>query len=470
MTSHPVAAPESPQRLQDSLSHLLLYQNVLQQPVIAALVQLLAALEQADQPRADQPRACQRAYGQWFRSLLGQEKSWSAIVLEAVLLDENPFSQRVQQQSRRQSQQQSQQPQQPQQPSLEAQPKALLQAAGQDLQILYSLAHLPAQTLADWVQQGAGAEDTTGWTPVPGPPLSSSNHLALDPQRDWSEQIEALAQHYQRWGTGLLGRFRALRWQGSQLEGIATPDPITLDQLVGYEEPKQRLLQNTERLLGGLPALHVLLYGSRGTGKSSLVKALIHQYGEQGLRLIELPKAHLIDLPQLVEHLRDRPQCFVVFVDDLSFEADDESFKALKVVLEGSVTARAHNVVVYATSNRRHLIREFHQDRPTLRSGDRRSLHHQLSEDQQGEIHAWDTVQEKLSFSDRFGLTLTFIPPQQDTYLAIVRHLAQYYGLTLPTEELDFQARHWATRNNGQSGRSARQFIDWLRGEAQGGG
>lgn len=153
----------------------------------------------------------------------------------------------------------------------------------------------------------------------------------------------------------------------------------------------------------------------------------------------------------IVEQVRSLLQKFIIFVDDLSFEEDDESFKALKVVLEGSVTARAQNLVVYATSNRRHLVREFFDERP--RPSDA------------SEIHNWDTVQEKLSFSDRFGLTLTFEPADQATYLDIVRHLAAQTDIDLPSDDLAARALQWATRHNGQSGRSARQFIDFLRAE-----
>jgi predicted AAA+ superfamily ATPase len=145
------------------------------------------------------------------------------------------------------------------------------------------------------------------------------------------------------------------------------------------------------------------------------------------------------------------PQKFILFVDDLSFEEDEDDYKALKVVLEGNLTARSQNVVIYATSNRRHLIREFFGDRPRPKDGD--------------EIHAWDTVQEKLSFSDRFGLTLTFEPPDQTTYLQIVHHLANQANLGLNQDDLEFQALQWATRHNGRSGRTARQFIDFLRAD-----
>jgi hypothetical protein len=220
---------------------------------------------------------------------------------------------------------------------------------------------------------------------------------------------------------------------------------------MGYESQKEALVKNTEFLLAGYSALHVLLYGSRGTGKSSLVKGLLNQYSERSLRLIEVAKSDLKDLPKIVEQLRDFPQKFIIFVDDLSFEEDDDAFKSLKVVLEGSVTARSQNIVVYATSNRRHLVREFFEDRPRPRDSD--------------EVHAWDTVQEKLSFSDRFGLTLTFEPANQDTYLKIVRHLAGLSGISLSPSELEYRALQWATRHNGRSGRTARQFIDFLIGE-----
>ncbi len=151
--------------------------------------------------------------------------------------------------------------------------------------------------------------------------------------------------------------------------------------------------------------------------------------------------------------MRDLPQKFIIFVDDLSFEEDDEAFKALKVILEGSVTARPKNVVVYATSNRRHLVREFFADRPQPKDGD--------------EVHNWDTVQEKLSFSDRFGLTLTFEPANQEKYLKIVRHLASLAKLEISLEDLEFHAKQWATQHNGRSGRTARQFIDFLQGELE---
>jgi predicted AAA+ superfamily ATPase len=280
--------------------------------------------------------------------------------------------------------------------------------------------------------------------------LDNKSNAFLHRETEWKKAIVALADYYRSHGSGIYAKYRAFRWQG-ELIGIDNPDAIVLSEIVGYEYPKEALIKNTEVLLAGYNALHVLLYGSRGSGKSSLVKALLSEYGDRGLRLIEVTKSDLGDLPDIVDRLRHLPQKFIIFVDDLSFEEDDEAFKSLKVVLEGSLTAKAQNVVVYATSNRRHLVREYFVDRPRPSDAD--------------EVHSWDTVQEKLSFSDRFGLTLTFEPANQDTYLTIVKHLAALAKIELSQEDLEFRAKQWATRHNGRSGRTARQFIDFLQGE-----
>jgi uncharacterized protein len=268
---------------------------------------------------------------------------------------------------------------------------------------------------------------------------------------DWADATEDLAAYYRQWGTGLFAEYSALRWQGGQFVGIPYPDTICLTQLVGYESQRDALVKNTEFLLAGEMALHVLLYGSRGAGKSSLVKSLLNEYSQRNLRLLEVTKSDLKDLPVIVEKLHGVPQKFIIFVDDLSFEEDDDAFKSLKVVLEGNITARPKNVVVYATSNRRHLIREFFVDRPAPRDNN--------------EIHAWDTMQEKLSFSDRFGLTLTFDPAEQKTYLKIVHHLAAQAEIDISPEDLEYQALQWATRHNGRSGRTAQQFVDFLKAD-----
>ena len=406
--------------LQEAAS-LLLYQSVFSGEVGQSFLQLLETLNH-------QETRCLAAYGSWFRSLAATGQSWQDYLITRVLCDDNPLSSRLQK------------------VSVEELPPALVAAAKQDLQALQHLYNCSGEELSGWVKATAKVNlQPVVWH------LERASTTFLHQQSDWAESLEELARHYGKYGTGIFAEFKAFTWQQGYLQGIAHPDPVRLSQIVGYESQKATLVKNTEFLLAGYPALHVLLYGSRGSGKSSLVKGLLNEYGTRGLRLVEVGKAQLQDLPTIVEQLRDLPQKFVLFVDDLSFEEDDDAFKALKVVLEGSLTAKAQNVVVYATSNRRHLVREFFSERP--RPSDR------------DEVQAWDTLQEKLSFSDRFGLTITFESANQSTYLEIVHHLAEQAKISLSATELEFRAKQWATRHNGRSGRSARQFIDFLQGE-----
>jgi predicted AAA+ superfamily ATPase len=422
--------------LQRQAASLLLYQSVMQGTVAQAFLALLQTLRQED---GDEIASLQ-AYGQWFQSLVIAGISWHDYLLLEVLRADNCFTRQIQHSS------------------VDVLSPAMIAAVQHDLQALQQIYTWDSKQISEWVQAKSGLETPLiVWKTEPSAQAeiqTLTQHLLwskLETSTDWAMLLPELADFYQQFGTGLFATYRAFRWQQGRLAGIAYPDPIQLSELVGYEAPKQALIQNTEALLAGYPALHVLLYGSRGSGKSSLVKALLSCYGEQGLRLIEVSKADLRDLPAIVDLVREASQKFIIFVDDLSFEEDDDAYKALKVVLEGSVTARPQNLVVYATSNRRHLIREFFGDRPRPSDAD--------------EVHAWDTVQEKLSFSDRFGLTLTFEPANQETYLTIVRHLAEQAKIRLEPQELEFRALQWATRHNGRSGRTARQFVDFLRAE-----
>ncbi|QQE66106.1 hypothetical protein GFS31_28030 [Leptolyngbya sp. BL0902] len=420
MTQFPSTIVAEIQAYRQALATLLLYGDSLQDGVGQAFTDLLDAV--ASQSTTDSLRA----YGRWFQALATAQETWLSYLQRRILYADNPFTQQVQTQG------------------LGGLPAALALAARHDLALLQTLSGLSGQQVAEWIQViGNLAERPVVWDTQPAP-----LPFAFDPAQPWPDQVEALAAHYQRHGAGVLAQYHVFTWQGQALQGVAQPDPVRLETLAAYDHPRQQLLHNTLALLRGYPALNVLLYGSRGSGKSSLVKALVNEYGAQGLRLVEVPKPALQALPQIVDRLRSAPQKFIIFVDDLSFEEDDDAFKSLKVVLEGSVTARPQNVVVYATSNRRHLVREYFSDRP--RPSD------------QDEIQSWDTVQEKLSFSDRFGLTLTFEPADQPTYLAIVQHLANQAQLTISDEDLRARALQWATRHNGRSGRTARQFIDWL--------
>ncbi|BAZ41704.1 hypothetical protein NIES4101_76720 [Calothrix sp. NIES-4101] len=437
------------QFLQRQAASLLLYQSVLKGQTGSAFLGLLQAIRYKD---AD-ARGCLEAYGNYFQSLASQNQNWEEYLVLQILRDDNPFSRAAQKYD------------------FAELPPALIAATQHDLQIMRSLYECSSALLSEWVQHVAHLPVSPIVWYIEPPEMSTleAEYIAsLQQLEHWTDVVEDLATYYRRCGTGLFAEYRALRWQAGKFIGIPHPDTIRLGELVGYESQKETLLKNTEFLLSGQTALNVLLYGSRGAGKSSLVKALLNEnshsansnspgnsnsesFASRGLRLIEVAKSELKDLPLIVEKLSELSPKFIIFVDDLSFEEDDDAFKALKVVLEGSLTSRSPNVVVYATSNRRHLIREFFSERPAPRDND--------------EVQAWDTMQEKLSFSDRFGLTLTFAPADQNTYLEIVRHLAKQAEIAIDIEELEYKALQWATRHNGRSGRTARQFVDYLKAD-----
>jgi uncharacterized protein len=423
-------------QMQRAIAGLLLYQNILDGEVGIALIALLRAIANGDRSQGN-ALICMTAYGHFFKALATENCSWEEYLIDRLLQAENPFS--LQSQSMDLDNSIAKLP--------ERLSSTLTIAARQDLQSLYIL-YTCGQYIPQWVEQIGG--NPVCWLECR---ISSNRQSKISTalhSQNWGELVDDLARYYRQAGVGIFQKYRALRWQ-SQLVGIVNPDRVQLEQLIGYEHQKATLIKNTESLLAGKPALNILLYGGKGTGKSSLIKSLLNYYPDSQLRLIEVSKSGMIDLPLILDLLTDLPQKFIIFIDDLSFEADDEAFKALKVVLEGSVTAKPTNAVVYATSNRRHLVREYFADRPRPQDAD--------------EIQMWDTVQEKLSFSDRFGITLTFEPADQTKYLEIIHHLATSAKLPIERDDLENLALQWATRHNGRSGRTARQFIDYLIGE-----
>jgi len=274
-------------------------------------------------------------------------------------------------------------------------------------------------------------------------------------ERDW----QSLLPRIQRLLDALDGRLRhagevveaeadawAYRWRG-HLEPIQHPDLYPLDGLIGVERSVQRLRANCAAFVAGAPALDVLLYGERGTGKSSAARGLLREFGAKGLRLVEIRRDDLRDLPAIYAAVRERDERFALFCDDLSFEANDGSFKELKATLDGGLEARPANVIILATSNRRHLLPEYMSD------------NREAAISPEGELHPGETAEEKISLSDRFGLLLPFFSFNQDTYLRIVEHHARELGLAerLPSSELHARALRFALDRAGRSGRTARQ-------------
>jgi predicted AAA+ superfamily ATPase len=252
------------------------------------------------------------------------------------------------------------------------------------------------------------------------------------------------------WTAGIAFRWRrhSDRNHGGYLQPVRHIAPIALTDLHNIAPQKEQIDQNTKQFVAGKPANNVLLTGARGTGKSSLIKACLNQYADQGLRLIEVDKDDLGDLPDIVDLVAGRPERFIVFCDDLSFEEGESGYKALKVALDGSISAQSDNVLIYATSNRRHLMPE--------RLSDNASYVH--TED--GDLHPGETVEEKISLSERFGLWVTFYPFRQDDYLDIVAHWLKHFGCTqAQVEEARGDALRWALQRSSRSGRVAWQFA-----------
>ncbi len=251
------------------------------------------------------------------------------------------------------------------------------------------------------------------------------------------------------WQNAQAWRWRTGQGRGGRLQPVQVLSRLNLDDLQHVEAQKQQIEQNTRQFVAGKPANNVLLTGARGTGKSSLIKACLHRFADQGLRLIEVDKEDLADLADIVDLVAQRPERFIIFCDDLSFEAGERGYKALKVALDGSIAGTSDNVLIYATSNRRHLMPESLSDNATY------------THDAEGDLHPGETVEEKISLSERFGLWLTFYPFKQDDYLHIVEHWLQHFGCTnLAAARAD--ALRWALQRGSRSGRVAFQFAkDW---------
>ena len=262
-----------------------------------------------------------------------------------------------------------------------------------------------------------------------------------------------VTDYYRQYGYGVFAMTRAFRIRraGEDVEflPISNIDRVMLSDLLGYETQKQELRRNTEAFLSGLPANNVLLYGDAGTGKSTSVKSLINEYYDRGLRIIEIYKHQFRDLSAVLGQIKNRNYRFIIFIDDLSFEENEVEYKFLKAVIEGGVETRPDNVLIYATSNRRHLIRETWNDRSDM--------------EHKGDVHRSDTMEEKLSLASRFGVAINFNAPTPKEYQQIVLELARRAGVDMDEREMLIQANAWEIRHGGFSGRTAQQFVHYLK-------
>lgn len=265
-----------------------------------------------------------------------------------------------------------------------------------------------------------------------------------------NEIADAFIEHWRRFGYGDIATYRAFRWDKNSIVGIRHFETIRLDDLIGYAHQKELLTGNTTAFVDGKPSNNVLLVGARGTGKSSGVKALVNEYYSQGLRLVQITKPQLKSLPDLMETLRKfLSKRFIIFLDDLSFEESEAEYKYLKSAIEGGVESRPENVLIYATSNRRHLIRETWRDRS----------------EEHDELYRDDSTNETISLSDRFGLIIHYHAPTQAEYLEIIRSMLKRRNIELDAETLRIEGLRWEMSHSGRNGRTAQQFVNYYLGQ-----
>ncbi len=273
--------------------------------------------------------------------------------------------------------------------------------------------------------------------------------LAEEPEQ-W---LEAMTGFYRDFGVGKFGLHKAFRVENrdgeTQILPIKNIEHVYLEDLVGYEAQKKKLVENTEAFVEGRPANNCLLFGDSGTGKSSSIKAILHKYYDRGLRMIEIYKYQFQDISKVISQIKSRNYKFILYMDDLSFEEFEVEYKYLKAIIEGGLEVRPGNVLIYATSNRRHLIRENFSDKEEVRE----------------DMHRSDTVQEKLSLASRFGVTIYYGRPEPEEFKKIVLSLARREGIRMPEEELLLEANRWELSHGGISGRTAVQFITYLKGK-----
>ena len=387
--------------LQIRLNSLAIFRALLSDPVVSALLDYLDS-------RSGSTAEAVSKYASFVSALYGTEKRTLAGYIQHIVNnDENAYIRMIGQ---------GKQPW----PEMEAQVE-------QELLVLQAVADLTPEDLREGL-------DWSGYLPV----FANKRLNLVDSYHERCANIHRL-------GYGIYAKHIMFYiGEGNRIIPVINPDQIRLSSLIDYKREQQIILDNTVALLEGKPAANILLTGDAGTGKSSTVKAVVNELHDRGLRILEVRKEQLHAIPAILDELNTNPLKFILFIDDLSFQKDDDNFSALKAILEGSVSAKSRNVVIYATSNRRHLVKESFSGR----DGD--------------DIHRNDTMQEIISLSERFGIQVTFQKPNKEVYLGIVRHLAAQKGIDMDTNELDMLAERFALGRGGRSARAATQFIDGL--------
>ena len=378
----------------------VVFNNVLEDDVMKAFLNMIDIKEKSDIKKVEE-------YSNFTRKLLERSENFSDYIWNLIMFDENIYVRKL--------------------ASKEIISNMIKQCVLHELQTLQEIATITSQDIRNEIEyNGFMAE----W----------STNIEYDFNEMYEERMEKLFTV----GYGIYSNNIMFTYDKGKVVPVKYPDNIKLSSHIGYERERKRIIDNPYAFIKGKPAANVLLYGDAGTGKSSTVKAIVNEYANEGLRMIEVRKGDLLEIPKLIEELANNPLKFILFIDDLSFAKNNEEIGALKAILEGSVTAKTSNVVIYATSNRRHLVQESFSER----EGD--------------DIHRNETIQEQISLSDRFGLSICFSKPGKKEYLDIIHGLLEEYEVK-DIENIDMLAEQHAMSRGGRSGRTARQFVEYLK-------
>lgn len=436
--------PEADNPMALSINVPVIYRSLLDDEVYACITSMLADAEYMD---GDEIDAAAEVYPECVSKMFAAAEElgiagdiWHIWLAKLIAEDENAFSLA---QERR-----------------EPLSGTAAELAKLDMATIYACIHADLYGLGEKLGYENIASAAKNFVPTPAGPVSFTRDAgkvigglasAMEKAETPQELFGVVADFYHNHGAGKYGLYPGFRWDEHEREIVpALPlEDISLDDLIGYESQKETVIENTEAFLEGRPANNVLLYGEGGTGKSSTIKAILNKYAPRGLRMIEVYKHQIVDLATILDEIKRRNYRFILFMDDLSFEEFEVEYKFLKAFIEGGLERRPENVLIYATSNRRHLMKETWHDREDKYDDD---------------VHQSETMQEKLSLVDRFGLLIRYISPEQREYLNIVTTLAAEYGINIPADELEHGAIRWELKHGGFSGRSARQYVEYLAG------
>ncbi len=399
------------------LSSLSVFRGILDRSVPNAYYRLLLSLDK-------QPDDFLKAYGDFYSliSERGCSDSLAYSMTEAALFDENCFTRAAAA------------------GEYDSLPEEVLRAVKRDCEAILQAASLTADDVigayCDYDEIAEIARTLPRW---------SSGECAPS-FRMFDGSLDNVAQYYKDNGCGIFARYKAFVWRDGDIRPVLHHDRIHMDDFIGYERQRAKVVENTKAFIEGRSSNNCLLYGDMGTGKSSTVKAIANEFRKDGLRIVEMPKERLIDFPLLVDKIASLPMKFIIFIDDLSFQKQDQSYTTLKAVLEGGLASRPKNALIYATSNRRHLVKECLSDRSF----------------EVDDINTRDNMQETLSLSDRFGLTVCYTVPSKKDFIEIVSAIAKEKGLKIPEEELAMGAERFALSRGGRSPRCAKQYVESL--------